>query len=410
MALLDLLNEGSFRGAKFLVKSATTTGGRKQVQHDYPNSAKQAVEDLGFKPRSFQIEAIISDANAHDPRSYFQKRDDLLKALETKGNGTLSHPWFSSSFEVTARPYTLNETMTELGVGSISMQFDYNDIETNPQPIATSLSGIAKKVSGLVDSVKASFTNAFNAVSPFTFEQATNAMNEFTSFTQTVTTTFARVISETSPFTQLLNTFREDITSLISVPENLSNSFFEIINGVQGLFDSPDQLLDVYSKYFNFGDNFLEYDETTPQRVQINTNNRLIRNSVQTSFLAFSYSIASEKEYTTTIEVDQVQELLENQYQKLRGYDLPPSDLKLLDNLRVEAVNFLQTERLKASDVVRVDSPLSGFPMAVIAYAFYAEEDNDTFNATLDTLIDLNRPKSNDVSIIAGEISVLTNA
>lgn len=410
MALLDLLHEGSFRGAKFYVRTATTTGGRKQAQHDYPNSNKQSVEDLGFKPRSFQLEALISDADQHDPRSYFQKRDDLLKALETAGNGTLSHPFFSSSFEVTARPYTLVETISTLGFSTITMQFDYNDIKTNPQPIINSLPNIAQKVTNFIASAKTTFINQFNALSPISFQKASDLMNDFTSFTQSVTNTFAQLQEQTSPFTLLVNTFREDITSLIPIPENLANGFFDIINSVSGLFDSPDTLLDVYSKYFDFGDDLLEYPNTTSKRINININNQTTRNAAQSSFLAFSYLSASQKEYTTVIDIDNVQEVLETQYQKLRGYGLPADNLKLLTELRTIAVDFLQAERLKAADIVTVAVPTSGLPLSVIGYQFYAENDNDEFYSKFQTLIDLNRPNSNNLSSMAGDLSVVTNA
>ena len=407
MALLDLLNEGSFRGAKFLVRTATTTGGRKQVQHDYPNSSKQSIEDLGFKPRSFQMEAIISDSNQHDPRSYFQKRDELLAALEKAGNGTLSHPFFESSFEVTARDYTLNEDMTSLGMASISLTFDYNDIETNPQPFVNSLPNIGQKVSNFISGIADTFTNAFNAVSPFAYQEALDGLTSFTNFTQTATNTFARLTSQTNPFTLAINTFREDVTSLMIIPANLSDAFFNIINSVQGLYDSPDELLQVYKQYFDFGDNFLHYEATTPVRVQTNVNNDLIRDSVQSAFLAYSYLTAGEKEYKTVNEIDTVQASLEAQYQKLRGANLTSSNLKLLDELRTITSSFLQKERLQASDIVSITT-LSELPLSILAYSYYAEETTEDFYDTFETLFKLNIPNSNDISAVSGSLSFLT--
>ena len=151
-SLLGNLHAGSFRGATFFVTDSTTSGGRKQAQHDYPNSPKQSIEDLGFRPRNFKLSAIISGEGADYGADYLQKRDALLAALELAGEGTLSHPFFFNSLQVTARPYTLNEKMSELNKATIEMEFDISDPITNPVPVSTSVPQIATKTKGVMDS------------------------------------------------------------------------------------------------------------------------------------------------------------------------------------------------------------------------------------------------------------------
>ena len=43
MALLDQLSPASYKGAPFLVNRVSTSGGRKTVQHDFPNSNIQVL-------------------------------------------------------------------------------------------------------------------------------------------------------------------------------------------------------------------------------------------------------------------------------------------------------------------------------------------------------------------------------
>ena len=74
--LIDLLRKGSFGGVPFLVISATTTGGRKKVKHQFPNSKKQSIEDLGFMPKSFQlvvetVQSFTQSGSELNAQSYF---------------------------------------------------------------------------------------------------------------------------------------------------------------------------------------------------------------------------------------------------------------------------------------------------------------------------------------------------
>ena len=63
MTILENLNVASFRGARFLIKSHSTSGGRKTVNHEYPNSDRRFVEDLGELQETFSIQGIIHGDN-----------------------------------------------------------------------------------------------------------------------------------------------------------------------------------------------------------------------------------------------------------------------------------------------------------------------------------------------------------
>ena len=82
MALLDLVRAGSFKGADFLVVSASTAGGRKQVKHEFPNSDRQSIEDLGFMPKTFSLVVEITtdfDANGAVDVSYFDNKNKWFR-------------------------------------------------------------------------------------------------------------------------------------------------------------------------------------------------------------------------------------------------------------------------------------------------------------------------------------------
>ena len=89
-SFFDTLREASFRGAPFEVEDADESGGRRLARHEYPLRDLPFAEDLGRKAGEWRIRAFIVQGRKYD---YAQARDDLRKALNAYGSGTLIHPW-----------------------------------------------------------------------------------------------------------------------------------------------------------------------------------------------------------------------------------------------------------------------------------------------------------------------------
>jgi len=87
-SLREILHKGSFRNVSFSWVSGTTTGGRKTVLFDFPNSDTRLSQDLGQVPDKFSMNVFIT-GTADD---YYSKRDALITALNTAGAGELQHP------------------------------------------------------------------------------------------------------------------------------------------------------------------------------------------------------------------------------------------------------------------------------------------------------------------------------
>lgn len=404
MATVDDLFEGSFRGARFLIKSASTSIGRKQILHEYPNSDKQKVEDLGLKPRSFSIKAIVS---ADPPSmagglSYFEKRDALLAALETPGNGTLSHPFFSNSYQVTARPATLDEDTTKLGEGSIDLVFDYSDIETDPIPAPTSLSQINQSLDAVNSAVNADIAEGWSISSALNFESATDLLGKFTDAVSANTSTFNSAGTPLNEFSNLVSTFSSDITELVQSPRRLADRLQGVVSSSAGLFQNVEQGLAVFSKFFSFGDDLISLDGITLGRIERNLNNQVIQQAVQTSYLALGYQFAAETDYQTVDDVDRVQIALEYQFAKLAEMDMDDAVMDSLSTMRVQVNQFLEFERINASQLVPIDT--KEVPISVLAFQYYGAVDN--LDEIVDKLIDINGLA--DVTFVSGEVEVLT--
>lgn len=88
MGWKERLQAASFRGVTFNVEDDEGTFGRRVQTHEYPNRDKPWTEDLGRATRRFNISAyLVGD-------DYLDRRDALIKAIETPGPGTLVHPYY----------------------------------------------------------------------------------------------------------------------------------------------------------------------------------------------------------------------------------------------------------------------------------------------------------------------------
>ena len=84
------LQPGSWRGVPFVLDAGDTAAGRRVAIHEYPYRDDAWAEDLGKLPRRFTIQAFIVGDDC------YQRRDDMLRACETAGAGTLVHPTLGS--------------------------------------------------------------------------------------------------------------------------------------------------------------------------------------------------------------------------------------------------------------------------------------------------------------------------
>jgi len=407
MTTLDDLFEGSFRGASFLIKSSTTAGGRKQVVHEYPNSDKQKIEDLGYKPRTLSISAII----AADPPTktggldYFDKRDALLAALEIAGNGTLSHPFYSNSIEVTPRPYSLDESTENLGFATIALEFGFSDIKTDPVAAPTSLSQINQSLDATNSAINLDIASRFSIPSsPVNFAAATALLGNVTSAIRTNTATFNSLGSPLNEFSSLVGDFSSQITQLVQSPQRLADQLQGVVSSSAGLFQNLTQGLAVFSKFFTFGDDIVDLSGITLGRIERNLNNKVISQAIQTSYLALGYQFAAEVEYKTVDDITLAQTSLEDQFDKLLASGLDDTVADSLATMRDQVNQFLEASRINTSQIVPIQT--KEIPISVLAFQYYGAVDN--LDEIADDLVSLNRPNSNDVSFISGEVEVLT--
>lgn len=114
---LDTLLPASFRGIELLCSESKIDTGRKTVTHEFPNSDRRFVEDLGLKNETITLKVIIPSED------YYVQRDLLKLALEQDGTGLLIHPWYGPR-TVAVTQVSIMESTSEFGKCVFDITFE----------------------------------------------------------------------------------------------------------------------------------------------------------------------------------------------------------------------------------------------------------------------------------------------
>lgn len=91
------LKTASFGGVPFGVFEIRNSAGQKQAVHTYPFRDDVWVEDLGKKPRSFEVIGFLLDGDLKTGAgAVIDQRDNLFAVCEGPGTATLVHPTFGT--------------------------------------------------------------------------------------------------------------------------------------------------------------------------------------------------------------------------------------------------------------------------------------------------------------------------
>ncbi|WP_263264038.1 DNA circularization N-terminal domain-containing protein [Pseudomonas sp. RIT-PI-S] len=148
----EQLLPASFRGETFLIEDTSVPVGRKVQLHEYPKRDKAYAEQMGKVARVHKVRAFIIGADC------FERRDKLLKALETEGEGTLVHPWLGQ-LSVVPGQCEMSHSRREGGMVTFDLTFYPGNAPLNPSVKANTARLVAQTSasywSGALDRYKA---------------------------------------------------------------------------------------------------------------------------------------------------------------------------------------------------------------------------------------------------------------
>lgn len=372
MALLDILYVATFRGIQFLIKDGSTTGGRKNVTHEYPNSDKRYVEDLGLFQKVFTINGTVTGLGV----DYTFKRDALIQALEQPNRGILSHPYYGI-FQVTPKQYTVTETPNELGIAEFSMTFEKSDEPIVPFALGANLTQIAGIAAGVLSLANSNVSKRYKAPisDPVNFSDSQNQAQELIDLLNTAATQVPPNTDTFSTYYADLLNFSANKVSIFSDSAQLGFYLEQQFTNLTFLAMDPTDQLRIFQPFFNFNSNPIYFPPSTPSRIQRNINTETLKASILYMTLAAAYRIAVTVQYKTIEDLDEARINLEQQYDFIVNLSVEDDLRQSLEALRTQARIFFEQLALNIARIEVVDTPRKA--ITVFTYQYYASTDQD---------------------------------
>jgi len=397
MPLSEKLLPGSYKGAPFLIRRGDTSGGRKTVTHEYPNSDRRFVEDLGLLQRSFSVEATITGSND----DYLQVRDRLIDALESQGPGLLVHPFFGN-VQASAISYSLNEDITRLNDTSITINFQRSESNIFPEEGSSNISKISGLRNGVFDSIQGNISNLFE-VSRFDGTNFADAQSLLTDVATAFSQNLDQVTNDTvklSSFQVIVDEFVDNINANILDPDSLAVDFVNLFTSANETAATATDQYNLFKLFYDFGDDDVVIVPTTVSREQRLENRNVINTSMQIGALTQSYAASSLLTYENNQQLTETRQDLEDQYQKIIENDLNnQTDTRLqLTATRNESRIFFEKESVNVPRLLDVTTRQK--PLTVLAYSFYGDTDR------VEQLNNLNQFEN--PTFVQGDVTILT--
>lgn len=407
----EKLQPATYRDVPFLVPSEQNTEGRKTATHEFVNSNRRFIEDLGIAPSKFSLTAIVHGSDA------IILRDALRSALSQPGIGILIHPTYGRQEVVVEGPYNVSSADTSLGEFRFSITFAKSSAAIFPTPAQNQLATVAFADEAARANIFARLEDQWTI--PTTTENLLDAVEKIKDFADRIITTFRRV--------------RGTITVLITRAQGIINTAFDIANSPKKLADEISAIFtdivnlgtdargafDAMTKMFDFGKDDipivnrrgLSFDQTQRQ-----LNRGLLNSSVQAAAVSVGYELAASIDFLTVDEVNDTRSQLDVAAQAVIadirsasvefdaasaiGIQSKPtittSIISGIQNLRGIASEFLDTEEFNAFRTVTIFQNLTS--ARLFAYAVRGNTD------LADALGDLNlsqRPSNLSGDLVA---------
>lgn len=382
--LADKFVTASFRGVEFFFRSESSQEGRKTVTHDFVNSDRRFVEDLGQMPSIFTLDAFVSSPDA------FVKRDNLRRVLDAPGSGILSHP-VRGNVEVTAKAYSVRSANNAVGMSNFSLTFESVSAVDEPTVGLATSSTLGNLADTIRDNIEAEANNTYalptdNAFVDEIFDVNVNASGALERISASIDDLSVREIID--PIISIV----QDSRGLVSNPSSLFDNIKTIFRSTSGLGDLNTHLslIDEVSAIPSIT------GDTVRRFKRINAYGALV-SAYQANALIGAYQAATFADYDTVPELEKAEVLLSDAFSAVVETPVAASivtdpDIRagLLDMRSLVTDLFDEKEQL-AWKVESFDPAAFGF--AATTYRLYGSLDNLDLIARLNVGVNASNPE-----------------
>lgn len=217
----DKLRPASFRGVPFEVDGDKVPVGRRVVTHEYPGKNVPYVEDMGRVTREYKVTAFVIGAD------YMDKRDKLLTAIETEGEGELVHPWLGT-LKVKAGVGEMSHSWAEGGMARFDLSFTESGELTNPTAKVNTGKAASSAGAALAEGGLTRFEQAMAAVN--------TAQVTVSQLSKTAAGAFSALQQYASPITAAIGTAQNLASLVLNAPGELTGIIRGVMASVTGAF------------------------------------------------------------------------------------------------------------------------------------------------------------------------------
>ncbi len=334
MSWKDGLQRGSFRGVEFFIDTHSLAGGRRTVQHEFVDRDTPFAEDLGRKARNFTLEIhLIGD-------DYFQRRDQLIAALEQRGSGELIHPYLGQR-EVNVSGYSVSEDTLEGRIVRFSITFIEAGSNIFPSIEEDRAATLLDFAEASLDSAKEKFAGSFSVFQQpgFVVESAQALVEQAADAFESATSVIAQTTEDATELAFQIRNLKADALDLIQAPGQLADRLADSMRLLSSVATNADDASNSFSTMFEFGEDETENPFSTPTRDQENTNRLNFNNYIRDVAIISATEEAIDRNFAT------IQDALNTQ-QELKELLNRQSDT-------AEDINFFQNMNDLAASLVK---------------------------------------------------------
>lgn len=366
MSWKDLLRKASFRGISFLVSSSDLESGRRIVDYEYPEREVGSTEDLGRKKREYSLDAFVLGDD------YFQKRDELLAALEdVKGPGELIHPFYGS-LNVVCKSIKLKESNTEGRIAVFSLTFTEAGLVADPSTSVDAKSSLLSAAKEAKEKSQSKFAKAFSIANQpgYVLDKAQAKINK------------AMAALENSPvkgasqgiadFGYKIRNIKASSTALMQKPDQLASIMGDSIEGLQGVSGTKAESYKSFAVMAAFGtDDKTVYSDTETGEVE-RANDLALNSFIQEQAICNAVETIIENDFASYQDAESEKNFIIENFDKIIDQNFDDELYFSMGNLKAIFISNFPLAGEDLPNLVKIKTT-NTIPSLVLAYQFYGD-------------------------------------
>jgi len=382
-----------FRDLPIFVTSESVSRGKKTVIHEYPNSDKRFVEELGKLPPTFTLNVIVFGSDA------VQDRYNLEFKLEEPGLGTLIHPVYGSN-EVQVLEYNAKSDQTKIGVFEYSIKFAISEATITPTPAEVTSSNVKNDAELAREAIFGSLVDKYipPEMSDSIVGVADNVTGIYDTVEDNINNVTGTIISQMATFTRFITQGRDSVYQVIQTGQNVKDSLVDVYNSALAAVSDPSTLTAAWEELlsFNLDGSTTDFGPiTTVTRTATGTSQNITDEHTRLMALINYTEALSFTEFSTMSSLEEARTKMVEHYDLFfRDGDKVTGDYGLdsmlndpivrgaLNTLKITAIADFETKEQNAWRVLDVDGGISS--LVLLNYQYYGSLDN------IDTVLNLN--------------------